>query len=139
MSKISNMLVAVFISKNKSAGDPGWAFVTDFNSGDDFIKWFTERRKFYGHVAVSWYGDFKSLNEIDEFKAYLKGMFKVGPVPNFTKEQFDKYNDMNFDMYHYHENEFDLMIENYKMYGYKTKDVTITDNEIKIVYEKEDE
>lgn len=114
MSKIDNMLVAVFLSKNKLPGDPGWAFVRDFNNGKDFIEWFSERRRFYKQVAVSWYGDFKAFNEIDEFKAFLKGMLNIGPKPNFTEEQWDRYNDMNMDMYHYMEKEFDLMVNNYK-------------------------
>ena len=114
MWKIDNMLVAVFVNKNKTPGDPGWAFVTDFNCVDDFIKWFTERRKFFRHVAVSWYGDFKGLNEIDEFKVFLKGMLSIGPVPDFTEEQFDKYDEINAAMYHYNEEEFDSMIKDYK-------------------------
>lgn len=113
MSKIDNVLVAVFMSKNKTPGESGWAFVTDFNNGNDFIKWFTERRKFYKQIAVSCYGDFKYFEEIDEFKAFLKGMLNIGPVPNFTDEQFDRYNDLNMDMRHYSEKEFDLMVKKY--------------------------
>ena len=113
MSKISNMLVAVFINKNERPGQP-WAFVTDFNNGDDFIKWFTERRRFYKQVAVSWYGDFKAFEEVDEFKDYLKGLLCVGPKPDFTDTQWEKYSDMNMNMYHYMEEQFDLMIKNYK-------------------------
>lgn len=114
MNKVNGMIVGVFLSKNRFPMDNGWAFVTDFNNGEDFIKWFSERRKFYDHVAVSWYGDFNTLQEIDEFKAYLKGMLNIAPAPNFTKEQNEKYNDLNMYMYHYKENEFDLMIDNYK-------------------------
>ena len=113
MSKISNMLVGVFINKNMKPGQP-WAIVTDFNNGNDFIKWFSERRHFYKQVAISWYGDFKTFDEIDEFKAYLKGMLCVGPKPSFHAEQWEKYSDMNMDMHHYMENQFDLMIKNYK-------------------------
>lgn len=114
MNKVNGMIVGVFLSKNKFPMDKGWAFVTDFNNSEDFIKWFNERRKFYDHVAISWYSDFNTLQEIDEFKAYLKGMLNIGPKPDFTKEQNDKYNNMNMNMYHYSEKEFDLMIENYK-------------------------
>lgn len=114
MSKLDNMLVAVFISKNKTPGDPGWAFVTDFNNGDDFIKWFTERRKFYREVAVSWYGDFEYFNEIDEFKSYLKWLLKIGSIPEYAREKFEYYSGLSMDMYHYNEKEFDLMIDNYR-------------------------
>ena len=113
MNKVNNMLVAVFISKTKEAGEPGWAFVSDFNNGQDFIDWFSERRRYYRQVAVTWYGDFNLFEEIDEFKKYLKGMLGVDSKPNLTDAQWEKYADLNMDMFHYKENEFDKMINNY--------------------------
>lgn len=109
-------VVAVFISKTKKAGSPNWAYVADFNSGEAFVKWFTERRAFYRQVHITWPEDFKTIVEVDEFKAWLKGLLNIDKSPNWSvgDKRWDYYDGMNMDMFIYKEDEFDKLIENYK-------------------------
>lgn len=116
MGKLSNVIVAVFISKTVEGIKPGWAFVSDFNNSQDFVKWFSERRKHYKLVHITEPGDFKRFEEIDEFKLWLRGMLNIikteDPFP-LSMEQCDYYADLALDMQYYEEKDFDKLIRNY--------------------------
>ena len=117
MAKLSNMIVAVFISKTTEGCKPGWAFVSDFNSSSDFVKWFSERRHYYQSVSITEPGDFKRFEEIDEFKLWLRGMLNIikieGPFP-LSWEKCEYYADLHMDMQRYEDKDFDKLIRNYR-------------------------
>ena len=114
MAKLSNMIVAVFISKTTEGCKPGWAFVSDFNSSSDFVKWFSERRHYYQSVSITEPGDFKRFEEIDEFKLWLRGMLGLHHEPcPFPYEKCEYYCDLEMDMLRYEEKDFDKLIRNY--------------------------
>lgn len=109
MSRMSEKVVAVFKDSKIEPGQPNWVYVADFDDVHKFVDWFEERRRHYNHVAVS-KGQCNSLAEIDNLKAYLRGMLKVGKTPDFSEDEWDRYIDLADDMKHYEHYEFDKMI-----------------------------
>lgn len=108
MAKVNEKIVVAVLYKNKMPGEKGWAAVWDADNWEEFKEWFKTRSRDFKHLAHTWEGDFKNLNELIKFKKLLKNMLQLEELDfEPTDEELDWFADMNADMYHYDEGEFD--------------------------------
>ena len=98
-------VVAVFMFKKKIAGKPS-AFVTDFDDKQKFKQWFIARKTTIKHIAFTRGEVFNTIEEVEEFKDWIKGLLCIGPTPDFDDEKFNHYLELEDDMAHYEEDEF---------------------------------
>lgn len=98
-------IVAVFVFKKKIEGKP-WAYVADFDNEQKFKDWVCKRDYLFSDIAFTKGEVFNTINEVEEFKDWLKGMLDIGPTPNFDEDKFNHCFVIYDGMAHYEEEEF---------------------------------
>ena len=98
-------VVAVFVFKEKAKGKPG-VYVADFDDEQKFKQWFIDRKATFRHIAFTRGEVFNTIQEIKEFKDWLRGLLRIGPIPNFDEDKFNHCFAIHDGMAQYEEEEF---------------------------------
>lgn len=101
MARMSEKVVFAVVFKGHKHHNPRWAAVYDCNSLEEMDDWIRTNIAIIEHVGYTLPGTFKALQELINFKGWMRGVLGLDdPFAPDTEEEIEFYDDICFRMKH---------------------------------------